>query len=103
MQAEIADPATRELMRRIELTVDAGIDAAFPNRRAAIVTITTKDGRSEQMLQPTRKGDPDLPLTDRELDEKYLELAIPVIGKAKAAVLLERLWQLDAKPGVDLH
>jgi hypothetical protein len=55
------------------------------------------------MLQPTRKGDPDLPLTDKELEEKYLELAIPVIGRAKAAVLLERLWQLDARPSVDLH
>lgn len=101
--ARIADPATRELMRRIELTVDPEIDAAFPHRRAALVTIKTKDGRSERLLQPTRKGDPDLPLTDKDLEEKYLELAIPVIGKPKAAALLERLWQLDAKPSVDLH
>jgi 2-methylcitrate dehydratase PrpD len=99
----IADPATRDLMRRIELTVDPGIDAAFPHRRAAIVTIKTKDGRREQINQPTRKGDPDFPLTDKDLEEKYLELATPVIGAAKAASLLARLWQLDARPSVDMH
>jgi 2-methylcitrate dehydratase PrpD len=99
----IADPTTRDLMGRIEVKLDKDIDAAFPGRRAAIVTMETRDGRSEQMLQPTRKGDPDWPLTDSELEEKYLELAVPVIGKSKATALLERLWQLDSQLRLDLH
>jgi 2-methylcitrate dehydratase PrpD len=101
--ARIADPMTRDLMGRIELAVDKDIDAAFPARRAATVMIETTDGRVEKMLQPTRKGDPDMPLTDRELEEKYLELAVPVIGEPKAAALLKRLWQLDSQRTLDLH
>jgi 2-methylcitrate dehydratase PrpD len=99
----IADPMTRDLMERIALKRDGDIDAGFPGRRAARVGIETRDGRREQFLQPTRKGDPELPLTDYELEEKYRELAIPVIGESKAAILLEHLWRLDSLPHVDLH
>ncbi len=44
----------------------------------------------------TRKGDPDLPLTDAELDHKYRELAGPIIGNARANRLLGKLWELEA-------
>ena len=33
--ARIADPATRALMQRIEVSLDPELDAAFPHRRAA--------------------------------------------------------------------
>ena len=40
---------------------------------------------------PTRKGDPDAPLTDDELAEKYRELAEPVIGGEQSERLLAAL------------
>jgi 2-methylcitrate dehydratase PrpD len=98
----LADPSTRDLLSRIEIAVDDKIDAAFPGSRAAQVTIETRDGRREEVLQPTRKGDPELPLTDAELEEKYLELAVPVLGEPKAARLLQRLWALESQPALDL-
>jgi 2-methylcitrate dehydratase PrpD len=101
--ARIVDPATRDLMARLELVKDPKIDADFPVRRAARVTIETRDGRRDSHLQPTRKGDPDLPLTDVELNEKFLELSVPVLGKPKADRLLERLWHLESQPRLDLH
>lgn len=98
----LGDPLTRDLLTRIEIGVDEKIDAAFPGGRAALVTIETKDGRSQQVLQPTRKGDPELPLTDAELEEKYRELAMPVLGQSKAANLLARLWSLESQAPGDL-
>ena len=97
----LADPLTRELMARIDLSVDPELDAAFPGQRAARVSIRTRDGRVERLLQPTRKGDPDAPLSDAELDEKFLELATPVCGGAQARALLDRLWRLDTLPRLD--
>ena len=96
--ARLDDPATRALMSRIELTVDPEIDALFPQQRAARVTMTTHDGRGESFLQPTRKGDPDAPLSDAELEEKFRELAGGVIGRAHADGMLARLWTLDRSP-----
>jgi 2-methylcitrate dehydratase PrpD len=92
--ARINDPATRALMRKVVPSVDAELDATFPSQRAARVAITAR-GRREELLQPTRKGDPDLPLTDGELEDKYMELAAPVSGRAAAQALLARLWRLE--------
>ncbi len=89
------DPATRDLMRRVDVCVDAQLDAAFPAQRAARVAIEARDGRREEFLQPTRIGDPDAPLSDAQLEAKFLELAAPVLGEAKAKALLGRLWRLE--------
>jgi len=88
------DPATRALMAKVAPTVDPELDATFPSQRAARVAITAR-GKREELLQPTRKGDPDLPLSDAELEDKYMELAAPVIGRAPAQELLARLWRLE--------
>ncbi|HET7200389.1 MAG TPA: MmgE/PrpD family protein [Burkholderiales bacterium] len=93
--ARLEDPATRALMRRVELSLDPALDADFPARRAARVAIEARDGRSGEHLQPTRKGDPDAPLSDAELESKYLELASPVLGRERARTLLARLWNLE--------
>ena len=91
----IQDPATRALMKKIRVRVDPELDAAFPAQRAARVAIRAR-GRREEHLQPTRIGDPDAPLSDAQLEAKYLELAVPVIGEASAKEELKRLWNLEA-------
>lgn len=97
-RAQLDDPATRVLMGKITAGVDAELDAAFPKQRAARVRITTTDGRVLAHLQATRKGDPDAPLTDTELDDKFRELATPVLGPVRTGALLPYLWQLEAHP-----
>ncbi len=94
------DPETRALMERIEVSIDPELDAAFPKQRAARVAMVARDGREEQYLQPMRIGDPEAPLSDAQLDDKYLELAVPVLGEAKARELLGRLWTLESAPSL---
>jgi len=88
------EPKTRALMERVSVSIDAQLDATFPRQRAARVAITAR-GRREELLQPTRKGDPDMPLSDAELEDKFMELASPVIGSGEAKALLARLWKLE--------
>jgi 2-methylcitrate dehydratase PrpD len=95
--ARLADPATRELMRHVEVAVDPQLDAAFPAQRAARVAIEARDGRREEFLQPTRIGDPDAPLSDAQLEAKFLELAGPVLGEAAARARLAALWTIDTR------
>jgi 2-methylcitrate dehydratase PrpD len=87
----LQDPKTRALMERIQLRIDPELDATFPRQRAARVAITAR-GKREELVQPTRKGDPDLPLTDKDLDDKFLELASPVLGAEAARKRLVELW-----------
>jgi 2-methylcitrate dehydratase PrpD len=97
----LEDAVTRDLMRRVEVAVDPELDATFPGQRAARVAIVARDGRRAEHLQPTRKGDPDAPLSDPELEAKYLELAAPVIGDGRARALLARLWRLEREAQVE--
>jgi 2-methylcitrate dehydratase PrpD len=101
--ARLVDPGIRALMSRITVSLDPECEAAFPDARSAKVTIKLRDGRELYRHQPTRKGDPDAPLSDVELDEKFLELAGPVLGASGAASLLAQLWTGTDLPGELQH
>lgn len=94
-EMRLADERTRALMRRVTLNGDPELSAGFPSMRAARVTITTEDGRTFEHFSPYRKGDPEAPLSDAELNDKFDELVAPVIGREPALRLREKLWQLD--------
>ena len=98
----LEDPKIRELMARMELTVDPELDAAFPGKRAARITFETRNGEKSHFMQPTRKGDPEQPLSDTELSDKFLELVQPVVGDTPAKALLQRLWALETAENLDL-
>jgi len=91
----LADRIVRDVIFRVTHTVDDECEGSFPNQRSAKVEIDTTDGRTVSHFSPTRKGDPDHPLSDEELNEKYAELAAPVIGPTAAAALAERLWAVE--------
>jgi 2-methylcitrate dehydratase PrpD len=93
--ALLDDPELRRLMALVTLAVDDGCQAAFPKARSARVEIETTDGRILKHFAPTRRGDPDSPLSDDELADKYTDLAAAVIGTDGAARLLGRLWALN--------
>ncbi|MGO4304487.1 MmgE/PrpD family protein [Cupriavidus sp. RAF12] len=94
----LADPAIRALMTKITLTADPDLTAAFPRQRAARVEIEMADGSRHAHFAPYRRGDPESPLDDATLADKFMELGAPVLGAGPAARLLDALWQLDHRP-----
>lgn len=95
----LTNPAIRAVMPKVTVELDPELADAYPGKRAAKVWVELQDGRKLYRYQPTRKGDPDAPLSDAELSEKFRELCAPVIGAEPAAALLESLWRGDAVPG----
>lgn len=91
----LGDKDIRAMMERILIAVDDDCEARFPGARSAVVEITTTDGRTFSHYRPTRRGDPDDPLTNDEIGTKYTDLAAPIIGADKAAAIAERIWRLD--------
>ncbi|MAN80821.1 MAG: 2-methylcitrate dehydratase, partial [Magnetovibrio sp.] len=91
----LQDPAVRDLMTRISLTTDPECQGNFPALRSAKVEIETTDGRIVSHYAPTRKGDPDAPLSDMELEDKYRDLATAVLGADGAESLLAAIWSID--------
>ena len=94
-EMRMKDPEIRALMPKISLTVDQQIDDQFPARRAARVSVASVAGGVFTHDQHTRKGDPDLPLSDEELNAKFVELTSPVLGTHSTDKVLKHLWRLD--------
>jgi 2-methylcitrate dehydratase PrpD len=85
----------KALIARTEVEVDPELDARFPKQRAAYVEVETLQGEKLTHFQPNRKGDPEAPMSDSDLNEKMLELTSPVIGKLRAEHLLTKLATLE--------
>jgi 2-methylcitrate dehydratase PrpD len=98
--AALGDPRVRDLMRRVTVVGDPAMEALFPGRRVARVTLTDKANGTHVAERHTRKGDPDDPLTDSELRAKFRDLAAPVLGEDHAGRLDESLWRLNELPGL---
>jgi 2-methylcitrate dehydratase PrpD len=91
----LKDPTVSALAQKCEVFVDQEVDDAFPLHRKARLIVETKGGQTIDYMQQTRKGAPDNPLTDAELEEKYYELVTPELGKDGAAALLSAIWSID--------
>jgi 2-methylcitrate dehydratase PrpD len=90
-------------MPKVVVRADPAQTASFPSQRAARVTITMNDGRSVEHFSPCRKGDPESPLTDGEIDGKFDELVSPVLGAQRADELRGLLWRLESLQVADLR
>ena len=95
LQDSLKDPAVASLMPKVELNIDQDCQKAFPGARSAKVKVELQNGIELESFAPTRKGDPDYPMSDFELSEKYTDLAQSVLGKERARALLEDMWMYD--------
>ncbi|MEU1345452.1 hypothetical protein ABZ482_50215, partial [Streptomyces sp. NPDC005827] len=94
----LRDPVIRTIVARTTTRVDPELDALAPGRRAARVRVTDRRGTVRERLRLTRKGDPDDPLDDAELREKYDELVPGFLGRERADAIADTLWKLPALP-----
>ena len=94
----LGDPRVARLTARVTLSEDYGFSRRFPAERFARVRIDLHDGRSF-VSEPTRaRGDPENPLGDDEVRAKYLALAEPVLGAARAARIARNVEALAHDP-----
>lgn len=73
----------RALMARVTVREDPELSEEYPHRRMAKIKVRLTDGRVLEHFQRTRKGDPDDPLTDEELFEKFEELSSVSLNSSK--------------------
>lgn len=95
-------PSTRAVCERVEMVLDAEVDAAYPRRWIGKVTVHTRDGRTLHGRVDEPKGDPGNTLSREELTSKALRLAL-YSGAATEAELsdaLGRLWSIAGSASV---
>ncbi len=91
----LKDPLVWELLPRIKVAADPQIDALFPKVKRAVVRITTKDGTTYTKEEDHAKGQPERPLTDGELVDKFRANAKAVLSEARLARAVEATFHLE--------
>ena len=86
------DAPTTELCQRVEMVLDAEVDAAYPRRWIGKVTVTTLEGRVLQGRVDEPKGDPGNTLSREEITAKAQRLA----AFSHAATPMEMTHAIDA-------
>ena len=74
-QASISDPSIINLLPRIHVNVDNELERRYPTEWPARVSITIDESKTIHELVKFPKGDPENPMTDREIGEKFHQLA----------------------------
>jgi 2-methylcitrate dehydratase PrpD len=66
--------------------------------RQAILDVRLKDGRTLERRSEEPRGEPTNPLTDEEMERKFLGMATMAIDDDRAAALSRRLMALESEP-----
>lgn len=80
-----------ELAQRVDVIVDAEMDAVYPRLYAGTVTLHLKDGRSFTRRVDHSKGMPEAPMSSDEKKDKFFSLAGAAIGDPGARDLFDAL------------
>jgi 2-methylcitrate dehydratase PrpD len=86
----VNDLAVTRMRDRVSIVVDDHLP-----KDAASVEIVLTDGRRLTKEVLHNKGTPDKPMADSEIEAKFIELAVPRIGRDAAHQLVGLCWRLD--------
>ena len=89
------DQSILEMAEKVEIIFSDKLEAAFPERCLCEVEIFTNGNQSFRSGIITAKGDPDIPLSDKELEGKFRQLAGSVLDETKLEKLIEMVWHLE--------
>ena len=94
----LRDPATLAMLERIDLKEEPAFSARFPVDRLSRVTLRLADGRILVSPDTIARGNPENPLSDREISAKFDLLAAALSGSVRRAIP-EAVDALDRDPG----
>jgi 2-methylcitrate dehydratase PrpD len=91
----LSDPGVHALHRCVKLHVDPGMPYMG---RGARVVIRLRDGRSHEHSVDLPRGEPENPMSDREIEQKFMRQAQAVVGAAQAQAIRDYVGALDTQP-----
>ena len=98
--SRFTDPAIWKFLENVKVTRNAELSALYPGAVANIVHVTLKDGRTLTKRVDYPLGNAKNPVSDVELERKFLHLVAPALGRDHSAKILDQAWSLDQQSGV---
>ncbi|MCC6532088.1 MAG: MmgE/PrpD family protein [Burkholderiales bacterium] len=88
-------PEVQSMIAKVKVYTDEETERQYPRRRGGVVTLVMKDGArlTERVLDP--KGEGENPMSDADLERKFLSNCEPIIGKDKCQRLVAAVWSFE--------
>lgn len=87
-------PQVAKIQDMIDISETDAFNAAFPRARIASVELELADGTRLQSEPTEALGDPERPVSDEGIRDKFTSFSAPVIGDENAAALLKMISDL---------
>ena len=100
-EKRIGDPLLRPLMHKVEVSEDPEATRNYPAEQRARMEVELRSGRRLTRSANYPKGHSRNPLSDGELEQKFLGLTAGVLSAQRQVALLERLWRFDELENLD--
>jgi 2-methylcitrate dehydratase len=94
------DPAIWKFLENVKVTRNAELTALYAVAVANIVHVTLQDGKTLTKRVDYPLGNAKNPVSDGELERKFLRLVEPALGRDHCAKILDHAWALDQEKGV---
>jgi 2-methylcitrate dehydratase PrpD len=85
----VVDPELASIRERVHVHTDPE-----QNKDSALVVLSLQNGKTLQRHVAHNLGTPDNPMTDQQLEDKFVALASPVLGQDRAKRLAGTSWRL---------
>ena len=92
---KISDPKLVGLIQKISVTRNKELRAQYPEASPNDVRIELRSGKVLQKQVTYGRGHPKNPMTDREVEAKFLNLAHPILAEQRMKQVLEKMWHLE--------
>lgn len=100
-EERIADPLLRRLMGKVEVGEDTEATRHYPAEQRARMEVDLRSGRRLTRIADYPKGHARNPLSDDELEQKFMGLTTGVLPETRRAMLLDLLWRFDELENLD--
>lgn len=89
------NPAFQALTKRVNLVDHQPYNEVFPAERWAHVKVTLNNGQVLESEPMQAVGDPHIPLTDEQMQAKFMALCSPIWGQSKSQQVLDCVLNLE--------
>jgi 2-methylcitrate dehydratase PrpD len=95
-EESLRDKLAQKLMKLVEVVVDEEFERRYPKQYSSAVTVTMKDGIEYTAVVDNPKGDKRNPVSHQDVEKKFRDLTVPVIGdEARVMKIIAYVNQLD--------
>jgi len=102
VKSNFEDPEVLNISRRVTVEFDQECEQAWLSQKfTANATIKTKDGRVLSGIVTDAKGSPGNPMTQEEMEEKFMDLATTALSEKQAEEVKEMVMRLEGLDNVN--